>query len=374
MTVAAPSADEQLDGTFPLAGATVRFDLLDATENFVGVLAVDRTRAPRISNSTSRSIRRSLNDVVVPARGWDQSDLIFADELDALGSRLQPFWVLPTGEEYSLGVFLWADDSSEVYTWGVPRTCSLVDKCLILEQQIGMNVGVGKGATVTDAMAERCDALGIDSAHRIIEASSVTVSEPIAWAAGRDTHLAILESLAELAGFLPPYFDNDGILVLRATPNLASAPASTVYGPGTNVVSGTIVASSDILSAPNRYVVIDGSAQDVALVGTYDIPDEAPNSFANRGFYITTTSDLQGLADQTAADAAAHAAYASAPDIYTWLAFTSTPDPRQDTWDIIEFDGVHYLQTEWEMELVAGGAMTHELRSVYVAGEVSGWV
>jgi hypothetical protein len=173
-----------------------------------------------------------------------------------------------------------------------------------------------------------------------------------------------MESLCAMAGFLPPYFNNSGILVCRAAPDLVSASPDFSYGANTVVYPGTAVMSDDILTAPNQYLVVGSSAQ-IELVGIFDVPDVAPNSFANTGRYRRKTIDVQGLTTQADANAAAAAAYASDSSTYTWLSFDTPVDPRHDTWDIVSFDGVNYRQLGWGIECHSGGTMHHDLRGTY---------
>lgn len=371
MTAIPPSGTDQLDGLVPMLGESVRFDLYDNNDNLLGILAVERSPSPpRISNDTGRTIRRQLDGVRVPARPIADQDATryYAEDIDPLTMRVRPRWLLATGAEYPLGVFRWGDDSTTVWSWGEPRQGILLDDTLIIDQPLDTNIGYGAGTHIDSALADQVNQAGIDAAHRSIETTTRTLSEPIAWVAGRDHRLRVLESLCSLAGYLPPYFDNNGILVCRSAPDLASAMPTFVYGFGVGrVVPGTPVRSSDILTAPNRYIVIDTAAIDAALVGAFDVPDTAPNSFLNRGFHVVRTIELQGLTDQVAADAAAAAAYASDSTTYSWLSFTTPFDPRHDTFDILSFDGVNYRQVAWSVELRPGGQMQHECRGTYSA-------
>lgn len=369
----APSGDAQLDGLVPVLGESVRFDLYDANGNLLGVLAVeyvedDGEHIPRISNDVNRRTKRQLDGLRIPARPLvDRSTRRFyAEDIDPLSMRVRPSWLLATGEEYPMGEFLWADDSAMLWSWGEPRDCSLVDQCLVLDQDLDRNVGYSVGTNIGAALAEQAEVAGISAERRIIESSTRALSEPIAWAAGRDRRLVIFESLCSLAGFLPPYFDNDGRLVCRSAPDLVSAAPDFRYGLGVGrVIPGTPVRSSDILNAPNRYVVIDSSAQDSELVGMFDVPDSAPHSFANRHIHVVRTLDLQGLTDQAAADDAAAAAYAADSSTYSWLAFSTPPDPRADTFDVVAFEEVNYRRLSWAVELRPGRTMTHNARGTY---------
>ena len=359
------TADQLLDGDVPIREESVRFDLLDNANNLLGELAVDRRSEPEIVNDVNRPIRRTLDGITIPPRSLLERDSprFFADDINPLTMRLRPVWRLQSGDEYPLGIFLWGDDSSSVRTYGQPRDASLTDQCTILDQDLIRNVGLPVGTVVSDAITAFLTTLAITD--YTVEASAVQTTAPIGWAAGRDRGMTVLESLHLLAGFLPPYFGNAGSYVARSAPNLSIAPPDFAYGYGTVMLRDSIVESSDILSAPNIYIVIDGSATDDALVGTFEVPASAPHSFANRGFYVPRTLDVQGLQNQQAADNAAAAAYVKDSSTYSWLSFDTPPDPRHDTFNVVAVDGVNYRQQSWRLRCSHGAAMNHDLRGAY---------
>lgn len=357
-----------IDGTAGVRTESVRWDVHDADMNLVGQLAVDRTQAATMENDGTAAIRRRISNLIIEPRRFDQSQtMLFAEDVDTLTMRVRPWWIIETATgpvEYPLGIFVFGDDSQLEYTWGEPRHCALTDLTTDLDQSLDKTVGYAAGHNIGFALIEQADLEGFGAGQRNIEATSRTVEAPVGWVTGRDTRLNVFDSLCAVAGFLPVYFDNNGLLTCRAAPDLTTATPTFVYGLNTVVEYGSVLKSNDKLTAPNRYVVIDSSS-DVELVGIFDIPDDAPHSFANTGRLKRTTRDVQGLQDQAAADAAAAAAYASDSAGYAWLQFTTPPDPRHDTWDILSFNDVNFRQIGWTLEMKAGGAMVHDCRGTY---------
>lgn len=354
------TGDELLDLAQRQRIETVRFDLLDsANVTIASNVAVVADEPPQVTNDVNRSIRRQLSNMRISSAD--------ANAINTVTERIRPWWVLGAGGagfEYSLGIFLFGDASRLPRTSGTDTEATLFDQCLILDQKLTQSVGYSAGKNIGAALTEQAAAAGIVSTA--IDATTYTVAASIAWAAGRDTRLSVMTDLCAMAGFLPPYFDNDGVLVCRSAPNLATAvPTVTPYGPGTRVYDESVVLSDDLLVAPNRYVVIDTSATNAPIVGTFDVPASAPHSFANRGFYVTETIEIQGLTDPTAAAAAAAAAYGQRSATFTWLAFDGSPDPRHDTHDILEFDGVNYREQAWSLPCTAGARHGHDCRGIY---------
>lgn len=367
MTFTAPSAADLLDGLVPLVTESFRWDVLDTNGNVLGALAVDMATPPRIVNDVGRPIRRTLEGLRVRPRPTHDQDTTryYAADLNTLTMRVRPYMLVgAAATAYSCGIFSFADASSSIHTWGDTLECTLVDRCRDLDQPLETSVGYSVGTTITAALIARANAAGITDTTQI-EASTATLAEPVAFAAGRDTHLRVMETLCTAAGFLPPYFNNNGTLVCRSAPNLASASPNFLYGTNTRVIMGSILQSNDLLDAPNRWIALDPAAVDTPIVGTFDIPDAAPNSFLNTGRRVIRVVEIPGLTDTTTAEAAAEAAYVTTGVTYSWLSFDTPPDPRHDTFDVIDFDGDLYLEQSWTLECVAGAAHRHECRGAY---------
>jgi hypothetical protein len=352
---------------WPVRPETVVWRVYDNDLNLLGDLMVSEHSTPTITNDTTRSIRRSVPSIEIPARPLVDvnTNHYYAADIDPLSMRARPFWRFGDGVEYPLGVFVWGDDSQVQWSSGSPRTGVLTDLCTILDQPIDNSIGWGEGTLVRGAILEVLDALGFGLSESGVDASTVALGVAVGFVAGRDTFLTVLDGLCKNAGFLPPYFDNSGSLRCRTAPNVATSDADFAYGFGLGgVVPGSAVFSNDLLTAPNRYVAIGGNP-DAELVGIFDVPDAAPNSYVNTGRRIRKTDTVQGIATQAQADQAAAALYASDISTFTWLAFDARVSPLHDTWDIVSYDGVNYREVGWSIECRPGGRMSHSLRGTY---------
>lgn len=352
----------QLD--WPNRPETWRWRLYDKDDNLLGDLVVSTADTPQIVNDTTRSIRRNVPRITVPPRPRYDTDMsrYYAEDVDTLTTRVRPFFTLGDGTEYPLGKFVWGDDSGVQGTGGNPKLGALTDLCTDLDQPLETSIGYGQGDGVRDAILEVLAALAIPNDG--VDNSDAVFGVAIGWVAGRDTGLTVLDGLCKNAGFLPPYFDNVGLLQCRTAPDLSVATADFTYGYGTSVLPGSAVFSNDLLTAPNRYVIIGGNP-DAELVGIFDVPDAAPNSFKNIGRYRRKTDTVQGIATQAQADQAAASAYATDISSYTWLSFASRIDPRHDTWNIVNYDGINYREVGWTITCKPGGTMQHALRGTY---------
>lgn len=357
---------------WPVRAESIEWLVADKDGNDRGTLQVATSQTPSIANDTTRSIRRNVQSITVLPRPMVDLDPrhIYAEDVLPLSDRVSPWWVFGNGLRYQQGVFVWGDDSQELWSSGDPRTGMLTDLCTNLDQPLPGSVGYQAGTFVNDAIA---DLLSLDPAGEVgiameggISTTDAVIGVPIGFAAGRDTTLTALDALCKIAGFLPPYYDNQGMLICREAPNLATATPDVQYGAGLGgVIPGTAVKSNDLLTAPNRYIVVAGNPQ-AELVGIFDVPDSAPNSFANTGQLRAKSTTVQGLTSQAQADQTAAALYATDISSYTWLAFTSARvNPLHDTWNVVSFDGVNYREVSWAIECKPGGRMSHQLRGAY---------
>lgn len=332
-----------------------RFDVLDRAYNVIGVVHPKRgDSAARIEMDTTRTLFRSMTNFELDANQQTH--------LNTEQDRIRPVVILQNGTEYPLGVYLFGDASRLRRGWGRDLSASLVDERFILNQAVGRNVGLTPGRNVIDFAVQI--AQEVCACPMSMIPSSLTTAQPLGWRLA-DTRIKILEDLCQLAGYLPPYFDNAGTLIFRPVPVPPFSSAIPPYDLDTRIIKDSIVESDDLLHAPNRYIAVDSGATDSAISGRYDIVGSAPNSIANRGFPVVQTISLQGLTSVSAAISAAQAAAHSDPNQFSQVEFDGTLDPRHDQFEIVEFMGDLYREVGWSVEARAGAPMHHKLRRVF---------
>lgn len=333
--------------------ATFRFDVVDRGGAVIGQVQPDSSSVPVVENNINRSIKRDLRNLVLTP----------ADEaaIDPVSDRIRPVMVLENGAQLPMGLFLFVEASTEVHGYGRTGRGSLVDQNYILDQPVATSVGYGAGAGIGLALEALFGGAGIGAYD--VDASG-TIANPIAWPAGT-SRLQIMNDLAAMAGCYSVYFDNAGVGRVRPVPDLAETEPTVRYEAGRNIFEGSIIETDNLLDSPNRYIVIDSSATENPIVGVYDVPDDAPHSIPNRGFVVARVIEEQGLENVAAANARARAAAAQSAADFKWVTFDGPPDPRHDTFDIIEFLGIKHREQRWVCPLIEGAAMTHDLRRVY---------
>ena len=117
------------------------------------------------------------------------------------------------------------------------------------------------------------------------------------------------------------------------------------------------------VGAGGRAVSVLGALASENIVAFADVPANAPNSFTNRGFYISQVRTLQ-LASSSQAIAVANG-LANRGTVFETVTLSTAPDPRHDSYDVIHWNGSLWLELAWTMSLLEGGAMSHTLRKGY---------
>lgn len=343
------------------------FELLNADLSFKGVLAVDRTNPPRIRNDATASIPRTIDGLRIPPRTalTAEDPRMFAQDVDTLTDRVRLKWTFGPADqlcEMEWGVFLFADEDDAITTAGTMLECKLADQTQITSQLLEQDVGFDVGANIGACLAQVASIYGLVAVS--IEATAATLSAPLSALSSRDSGDKIASDLCAAAGFLRPHFSNPGVWTCRSAPDPADVEIDHVYGAGGRVVKDSAHLSNGLLRAPNVYIVRDTSVSNTApVVGRYEVPASAPHSYANIGYWRPAPGgDVQGLADQLAADLAAKAMYAEDSSVFASLTFDTPIDPRHDTFDVLTFDGEQYIEQEWEAVLVNGATMSHDAR------------
>jgi hypothetical protein len=314
-------------------------------------------RGASLSHDTSRVIKRQLTLAL---------GVVDTSVINPVSDRINPFMVFPNGAEYPLGRYLFTDASRQVFTSGIPSphtagglaNMTLNDEMFLVDQQIekGINaVGVG----VLDAITQVLEAVDV---NYVLESSPYQSAE--AWSIGT-ARGSILESLSVSGDYFSPWFGHDGKLHFIRTFDPANKVPDLDFDAHNQVLRDAILETDDLLTAPNRFIVVSNAADDpdTEVVGTADVPSTAPHSISNRGFVIPQVENLQ-LSDTAQANAVAQG-LANRFTLFERVGLTTPPDPRLDSYNVIRWQEENWLELAWTMELEEGGAMSHLLRKAY---------
>lgn len=303
-----------------------------------------------LTHDTSRTIKRQLSV------NFGLADTALINTVTALITVSMDF---PDGTSYPLGTYRFTDSSRQVFVAGKLGSTTLNDNMFIVDQPItvGINgVGLQVPVVIEDVIADF-------TFVKDIEGSPFTSSD--AWGVGTGRG-QILEALAITGDYFSPWFGNDEHFHMIRTFDPATQVPSFDFDRGNQVLRNGIVETDDLLLAPNRIVVISNSSTQLnqsEIVATADIPANAPNSIRNRGFVLPKFYRLP-ISDQAQAQAVADG-LAQRHTIFEQISLSTAPDPRHDSYDVIQWQGDLWLELGWSMQLVEGGTMSHVLRRSY---------
>jgi hypothetical protein len=335
-----------------------RFEVLDKNLTIIGEVGVENSGVT-IENNINREIKRQINNLRIPPAD--------GNEINILTDRIRPYMVMQDNSQWPLGVFVFSDSSTIPMTGTVGFSeTTLLDQAIELNQPLNRSYAFRPGTNIGTAMERILEASTISQFEVEPGGAVIRGTEWVAWPAGT-TRLEILNDLAETCGCYSLFFDNTGVARVIEVPDLASTDATLRYGSTEEdekrVVEGSIVITDDLISAPNRYIVINSALTEKAVVGFWDIPATSPNSIANIGRVVAHVTDKQGVDTDAEATKAAKAVGQADFNTFSWATFDAAPDPRHDTFDIVSWEGVNYREQSWTLTL--GGTMRHELRRIF---------
>lgn len=306
-------------------------------------------RNATLTHDTSRTIKRQLSMSL---------DRVDTATVNVVSDRILLYMTFPNGVEYPLGRYMFTDNSREVFTSGSLANVTLNDEMFLVDQQIERGV-LGSGKSINNLILEIVDELPVTLA---LTSSPFTSSENWGIGTGRGQ---ILESLSISGDYFSPWFGNDGEMHFIRTFDPAAQVPDFDWDEGNKVSRDGIVETDDLLTAPNRFIVISNAADDPdnEVVGTADVPSSAPHSIANRGFVIPEVQDLQ-LSSGSQAKAVAEG-IAQRLTVVERVSVTTAPDPRHDSYNVIRWRGEQWLELAWGLDMSGGGLMSHLLRKAY---------
>ena len=352
LTKLPPDPHHVLDPWVGQRSATFRFELVNGvTGELLGEIHPLRTAS--LTHDTTRTIKRSLNL---------ELGAVDTAAINTVTDRVDVYMVFHQEEphEHPMGRYMFVDSARQVFTSGKLANVALTDEMFMVDQELSAGVsGVGSPVTsvITKVLANTDQPVSYT-----LEASPYASVE--AWPAGTSRG-RVLESLALSGDYFGPWFGNDKKMHFIRSFDPAKQLPDFDFDAGAQVNRYSITETDDLLSAPNRFIVISNAATDSSIpaVGVADVVTTAPHSIANRGFVIAQTLDLQ-VTDGAQAQAVANNVMLR-QTIFERVSLSTAPDPRHDSYNVIRWQGKLWLELGWTMTMVEGGEMSHILRRAY---------
>lgn len=324
------------------------FRVVDADGFNKGTVTPVRNSGSGLSHNTTRTIKRQINLVL----GVADSAII-----DPISDRLLIFYDVPGEGEFPLGRYIFVDDASALYADGRKlMSVSLNDEMFLVDQPILQGISGDGTNTVSLVIPQVLRDLPIT-----FEAGYTQFGAKQSFSIGTSRG-QVLGQLALAGAYWSPWFDNNGVLQFLPSFDPARQIPDFDFDAGTSVMGQSVTTTTNLLTAPNRYVVISNNAEStVSAAGFADVPETAPNSISRRGFVISQVSQLQA-ADQSQARGMAFT-LANQNSIIETVELTTAIDPRHDSYNVIRWQGDLWLEVAWAISF--DGTMTHTLRKAY---------
>jgi hypothetical protein len=331
-----------------------RFELVNGRTGVRrGGLTPLRDTTPSLSHDSTSTISRRVSGVTLGVAD--------AARIDPLVDRVTISMVLGDRSRtvYPLGRYMIADSVAVQTTGGTTAPLTLLDEMLLIDQDLesGFNAG---GQLVDQAVLRLLEGLPIGEV--VIDSTEQTSAA--SWSPGT-SRASALNELATMGGYFRPWFDHHGRLRIPRAFEPAGRTPTIDLDATKRVLRNSISRTSELLTAPNRWVVVsnDPGSGTAPVVGTYDVAAAAPHSITRRGFVVPKVVEAQ-LPSQDQATVYART-LGIQQTIYEVVELSTPPDPRHDGYDVLRWDGLLWLEVGWTMPLAAGGEMRHTLRRTY---------
>ena len=295
---------------------------------------------------------------------WEQE----SRNLDYLNDRIRPVMLLG-GQEYPLGVFLLPSPARKAKGASVYREIAGYDLTqILLEDRFTSRYYLPAGTEYTEAVKRIVNSVGLLNMQ--IPASGAVLARDREYQAGTSKLDAINELLRECS-YTSLWADAAG--QLRAAPyvqpSLRQPDISYLDDGQSCIIADSEGEELDLFNIPNVFVVTSSTPDGGELSATYvnDSP-LSPTSTVKRHRQIVDYREISDIAGIDELDAYVKRIAYAASSAYSTVSFDTPLIPAHGyattlyiTSSKLGIQG-KYTETEWSMELKAGGRMTHKAR------------
>ena len=337
-----------------------RYDLLDFNNNRIGELT---SKGGSISFNSLAEIKRSGNFIIL-----DED----YKHVDWINSRIQPVMILNNEHEFPLGVFLINSPSKKIINGVIHREIEAYDASLILvEDKFENRFIVPKGANYVTAITQILNSAGILNVN--IQNSDLVLNTAREWEIGTPKLEVVNQLLSEM-NYTSLWVDEVGYF--RADPYILPTFRDVEYEYRNNEISiikrNTSEEEIDLFSVPNKFIVVATNPEtDEAMVARYTNDNvDSPTSTLSRRRSIVDHRFINDIPNQATLEEYVRRIAYEATNVFGKFYFQTALMPHHSYSDCLYI--VHdeldvedkFIETGWDMELVAGGSMTHNCRRV----------
>jgi hypothetical protein len=334
--------------------STFVFKLVDSVTGSTQEVNPSKDSVPTLTHDTSRTIKRQIMGLYF---GVDDTA-----RFNVVTSRLE-VWMRLDGVLYPLGRYIPNSQVLFESTAGDRSSVTFYDEGFIVDQELSEGFGSLLSGERLEASLTR---LLLPLPVKFTIEPSIYAAT-VSWSAGTRRGY-VVEQLSIDGDWFSPWFDNTNIMRFVRSFDPATTIPTFDLDSGNKVIRGRVLRSSDLIKAPNRFVVVSNGVSSVGAdskpaVGTYNVPDSAPHSALNRGFVLTETITRQ-LTNSSQAFAVAQN-IGQQQTIFETIELQTVPDPRHDGYDVLRWQGTNWLELAWSLPLIEGSQMQHVARKAY---------
>jgi hypothetical protein len=336
-----------LDEGIGQAAYHYEYDLLSESLEPIGVI---HPTADSITNDTSATIKRAL-------RGFTMTSNDMRD-VNPSTDRVRISMVLEDKTRWPMGVFMFTDPSNDTVSSHAFFNATLVDQSLRINQQLRWPFGVSRYDDLTQALVRIVEQMGIFTYD--IDLPVAPCGSDIGWPDGT-LALQVMTEIVQMAGAVGPYFSNDGRLTARlATPLFEAEAIDYPTGKHSRIVRDSLHLTKRFTDAPNVYVVEATDLGTAPVVATAFIDARLEHSIERIGYERPDVEEIQGLVDSDHALRVVRNKAETDPRQLDKADFDSSPDPRHDTYNVVQADSVLYRELSWTQSLITPN-MSHSV-------------
>lgn len=337
-----------------------RYDVLDFNEVKIGELTSNP--GGRVGLNSLAQIKRT------GSFNFKETEL---NDIDWLNDKIQPFFILNGEYEFSLGIFMISSPSRIIKSGSIYRSVEAYDTSLILlEDKFDNRYRMAKDTNYVDQITQLINLAGIWKVN--IPWIDATLKTDKEFEIGESKLDAVKYLLGEI-NYTSIWVDELGNFTANPyiLPNDRIIEYSYKNDDMSIILPDSTIEEIDLFSVPNKWVVVATNPETGSLVSRYTNDNSAsPTSTISRRRTIVDYRQVDDIANQSILDDYARRIAYEASNVYGKFIFDTAIMPHHSYMNALfcEHDKLavssKYIETSWEMTLMAGGKMSHNCRRV----------
>ena len=316
------------------------------------------------------SIQYNSNDSITRTARFLMRD----EAVDYLSCRIRPVFMLkmPDGgfAKWPLGVFVLATPQRNDSAQGVTRDIEAYDLNIVLKNDgLRERVFFPAGTFYTDAARSLIVAAGVSTAN--VPHSELRMGGGVEFEVGRDRLAAINELLAAI-NYVPLFPDELGVYTTyyNREPQRSDIAYRYLMDDSSVIKPNTTVESVDYFNVPNRFIAYTSSPNVPSLMSVWENNDPLSLLSTRNRDTVTVTQEIADIANQSELDKYVQDWAREAMQVPYTVSFETALMPFHGHRDMYQFSNDKlnindtFREISWEMDLSAGGSMTHTARRV----------